>query len=61
MGGQVTVPELLQMIGEQSVQIALLQRELARVTALVTPADPPRPADAPPSPLKAVPAPTRAS
>ena len=29
---QITVPELLQLIGEQQVQIVLLQREIARLT-----------------------------
>lgn len=43
-GQGVTVNELLQLIGEQAVQIALLNREIARLTALV----PAEPAAAPP-------------
>lgn len=54
----VTIEQLLQVIGEHAVQIALLNREVARLTALI-PAEPavapplatgPRPVAAPTAP-----------
>lgn len=47
---QVSVNELLQLIGEQAVQIMLLNREVARLTALVSPPAPPTPPTPPPGP-----------